>query len=85
MVYYRLPNSTPNDPNLMFWAAWWLLRRGKTTFGRSDCADFAYWALKRGIVINPPAVVSELIEWCERDLVGMVAQRTEGPDPFLKS
>lgn len=85
MLYFRQPNEDEKEPNLVFWAAWWLAGRGKKYFGRSDSEPFSRWALRRGVVIAPPSDIAELIDWCHRNLVGLQVARRDGPDPFLRN
>lgn len=83
MLYYQPPREPVGDPNLVFWAAWWLLGRGKKVFGRSDSAPFVRWAYANGRVIDPTTNYVELVEWCNLYVVGLQAARTDGPNPFL--
>lgn len=83
MLYYHPPREPLGDPNLVFWAAWWLLGRGKKVFGRSDSVLFARWALANGRVVDPGATYVELVEWSHQYLVGLQAARTDGPNPFF--
>ncbi len=83
MLYYHPPRELVGDPNLVFWAAWWLLGRGRKVFGRSDSVPFVRWAYASCKVIDPGATYVELVEWSNQYLVGLQAARTEGPNPFL--
>lgn len=83
MLYYRPPRETEGDPNLVFWAAWWILSRRGKTFTRCDTAPFARWVLQRGGMTDPTVDYVELVYWCDKYVVGLQAVRTDGPNPFL--
>jgi hypothetical protein len=83
-LHWRKSPDSNVDGLFGFQCAWWLAAvQHKKTFEPDDSFAFACWILKKNVLKSLPRSLDELVDYVERNCVGLEAQAADGPSPFM--